>query len=104
MEDDAHVLAAPERHAVFSEPGQIRAAGELSRLLAGSAIVSSHHRCGRVQDPYSFRCQPQVMGAALDLLTSAGRYGTLTKSIPLATTTPPFGNLDRYAPSGPTLF
>ena len=36
-------------------------------------IVESHHRCGRVQDPYSFRCQPQVMGASLDLLVNAAR-------------------------------
>jgi histidine ammonia-lyase len=45
----------------------------LLRLLEGSAIVASHHRCGRVQDPYSFRCQPQVMGASLDLFHSAAR-------------------------------
>jgi histidine ammonia-lyase len=55
------------------QPGQIRVADQLSRLLEGSAIVGSHHRCGRVQDPYSFRCQPQVMGASLDLLQSAAR-------------------------------
>jgi histidine ammonia-lyase len=55
------------------QPGQIRVADELSRLLDGSAIVGSHHRCGRVQDPYSFRCQPQVMGASLDLLHAAAR-------------------------------
>lgn len=55
------------------QPGQIRVAAELSRLLDGSGIIASHHRCGRVQDPYSFRCQPQVMGAALDLLDNAAR-------------------------------
>jgi histidine ammonia-lyase len=37
-------------------------------LLAGSAIRASHVDCSRVQDPYSFRCQPQVMGACLDLM------------------------------------
>ena len=63
----------PRISALRGQPGQIRVAGELSRLLDGSAIVSSHHRCGRVQDPYSFRCQPQVMGAALDLLENAAR-------------------------------
>jgi histidine ammonia-lyase len=59
--------------ALRGQPGQIRVAAELGRLLDGSAIVASHHRCGRVQDPYSFRCQPQVMGASLDLLEQAAR-------------------------------
>lgn len=53
------------------QPGQIRVAAALRDWLDGSEIVDSHHRCGKVQDPYSFRCQPQVMGAALDLLGSA---------------------------------
>ena len=43
----------------------------LAGLLAGSGIRASHLECGRVQDPYSLRCQPQVMGAALDLLGAA---------------------------------
>ena len=55
------------------QPGQIRVAAALRELLDGSEIVASHARCGRVQDPYSFRCQPQVMGAALDLLENAAR-------------------------------
>jgi len=52
--------------------GQIDAAAALRRLLAGSAIRESH-RVGdpRVQDPYSLRCQPQVMGAVLDLIHTA---------------------------------
>jgi histidine ammonia-lyase len=58
------------------QPGQIRVAAALRELLKGSEIVASHARCGKVQDPYSFRCQPQVMGAALDLLDNAAR--TLT--------------------------
>ncbi|WP_265587605.1 histidine ammonia-lyase [Sphingomicrobium arenosum] len=41
--------------------------------LEGSEIVDSHHRCGKVQDPYSFRCQPQVMGACLDLITKVAQ-------------------------------
>jgi len=61
---------------VRGQPGQIRVAAALGELLDGSEIVASHARCGRVQDPYSFRCQPQVMGAALDLLQNAAR--TLT--------------------------
>ena len=59
---------------VRGQPGQIRVAAALRGLLDGSEILSSHECCcSRVQDPYSFRCQPQVMGAALDLLTNAGR-------------------------------
>ncbi len=41
-------------------------------LLAGSAIRASHLTCHRVQDPYSLRCQPQVMGACLDAVRFAG--------------------------------
>ena len=59
------------------QPGQIRVAEAIRELLEGSEIVASHARCGRVQDPYSFRCQPQVMGAALDLLTNAARTLTI---------------------------
>jgi histidine ammonia-lyase len=59
------------------QPGQIRVAATIRSLLEDSAIVASHARCGRVQDPYSFRCQPQVMGAALDLLTNAARTLTI---------------------------
>jgi len=42
-------------------------------LLEGSEIVPSHADCGRVQDPYSVRCIPQVMGACLDNLAHAAR-------------------------------
>ncbi len=42
-------------------------------LLEGSEIVPSHADCGRVQDPYSIRCVPQVMGACLDNLAHAAR-------------------------------
>jgi histidine ammonia-lyase len=59
------------------QPGQIRVAAALRGLLDGSEIVASHARCGKVQDPYSFRCQPQVMGAALDLLGNAARTLTI---------------------------
>jgi len=50
------------------QPGQIAVAREYRELIAGSAIRASHLDCTRVQDPYSFRCQPQVMGACLDLI------------------------------------
>ncbi len=55
-------------HQVRGQPGQIAVAREYRDLLAGSAIRASHVDCSRVQDPYSFRCQPQVMGACLDLI------------------------------------
>ena len=63
----------PRISEVRRQPGQIRVAAAIRGLLDGSPIVDSHHRCGRVQDPYSFRCQPQVMGASLDLLVNAAR-------------------------------
>ncbi|HEY0801252.1 MAG TPA: histidine ammonia-lyase, partial [Steroidobacteraceae bacterium] len=55
---------------VRGQPGQIAVAREYRELLTGSAIRASHLECTRVQDPYSFRCQPQVMGACLDLIRS----------------------------------
>jgi histidine ammonia-lyase len=60
-------------HAVRGQPGQIDVAAAMRDLIEGSAIRASHVECGKVQDPYSLRCQPQVMGAALDLMRhSAG--------------------------------
>jgi len=62
----------PRIHALRPHPGQILLAGHYRRLLAGSEIRASHLvGDDKVQDPYSFRCQPQVMGAALDVLRSA---------------------------------
>jgi histidine ammonia-lyase len=64
----------PRIHALRPHPGQVLAAGHYRRLLKGSAIRKSHlENDDRVQDPYSFRCQPQVMGACLDLLANAAR-------------------------------
>ncbi len=52
--------------------GQIVAAQTLRQLLTGSAIRTSHLKGDeRVQDPYCLRCQPQVMGACLDVLNHA---------------------------------
>jgi histidine ammonia-lyase len=53
-------------HEIRRHRGQIDAARIYRDLLAGSAIRASHVDCSRVQDPYSLRCQPQVMGACLD--------------------------------------
>jgi histidine ammonia-lyase len=55
-------------HQARGQPGQIAVAEQYRRLIAGSEIRASHLDCSRVQDPYSFRCQPQVMGACLDLI------------------------------------
>ena len=62
----------PRIHALRRHRGQIDTAAALRALMAGSAIRESH-RLGdeRVQDPYCLRCQPQVMGAALDVLRQA---------------------------------
>jgi histidine ammonia-lyase len=48
--------------------GQIAVAAVLRYLMQGSEIRASHEDCDRVQDPYSIRCQPQVVGACLDVL------------------------------------
>lgn len=54
------------------ETGGHRAQLEVSKLLGelirGSEIRASHHDCNRVQDPYSIRCQPQVLGACINTL------------------------------------
>jgi histidine ammonia-lyase len=67
----------PRISEVRGQPGQIKVAAEIRALLDGSEILGSHGRCGKVQDPYSFRCQPQVMGSSLDLLANAARTLTI---------------------------
>ena len=64
-------------HELRGQPGQVEVANRIRALLDGSDIATSHHDCDRVQDPYSFRCQPQVMGASLDLLTNAAHTLTI---------------------------
>jgi histidine ammonia-lyase len=64
----------PEIHTLRGQPGQIAAAGAMRALLAGSEIRESHREGDmRVQDPYCIRCQPQVTGAAMDVLRMAAR-------------------------------
>jgi histidine ammonia-lyase len=63
----------PRIHEARGQPGQIGVAAAMRGLLSGSGIRASHADCDRVQDPYSFRCQPQVVGASLDLLVNAAR-------------------------------
>ncbi|SKA29816.1 histidine ammonia-lyase [Consotaella salsifontis] len=73
--DAAMGSAAPFKapiHDLRGHKGQIDVAASLRTLLDGSAILESHLvGDGRVQDPYCIRCQPQVIGACLDLLRQA---------------------------------
>ena len=55
------------------QPGQIEIAAVYCALLEDSTIRASHLECDRIQDPYSLRCQPQVMGACLDHLRFAAQ-------------------------------
>lgn len=62
----------PRIHAARGQPGQIAVAAATRALLEGSEIRQSHRENDeRVQDPYSLRCQPQVMGACRDLIANA---------------------------------
>jgi len=58
-------------HELRGHQGQIDAAAAYRSLLQGSGINASHAGCDKVQDPYSLRCQPQVMGACLDQMRHA---------------------------------
>lgn len=63
-------------HALRGQPGQIAVASVLRALMEGSEIRESHRAPGaddKVQDPYSLRCQPQVMGAILDIMRASAR-------------------------------
>jgi histidine ammonia-lyase len=65
----------PRIHLLRKHRGQIEAASALRDLMAGSALRASHLvDDDRVQDPYCLRCQPQVMGACLDLLRNAASF------------------------------
>ncbi|KKW91714.1 histidine ammonia-lyase [Sphingobium chungbukense] len=62
----------PRIHRLRRHAGQIAVGEALASLMAGSAIRASHRADDpRVQDPYCLRCQPQVMGAALDVMRAA---------------------------------
>ena len=62
------------------QPGQIEVAKIYRQLLQGSEIRAAHAHCDRVQDPYCLRCQPQVMGACLDLMRQSARTLTIEAS------------------------
>jgi len=63
----------PRIHEVRGHQTQIDVAANFRELLQTSSIGDSHQDCQKVQDPYSLRCQPQVMGACLEQLQSAAR-------------------------------
>jgi len=56
-------------HAIRPHAGQQTVAANIRKLLEGSEILASHRDCGKVQDPYSLRCVPQVHGASRDALS-----------------------------------
>ncbi len=60
-----------EIHKLKMHPGQQAAARNVYKLLTSSGIVSSHQECGKVQDPYSFRCIPHIHGACRDIFSGA---------------------------------
>jgi len=62
----------PEIHSLRGQPGQIEVSAAMRQILEGSEIRESHREGDtRVQDPYCIRCQPQVTGAAMDVLRQA---------------------------------
>ncbi len=81
-----HKAFDPRIHAARPHPGQVHSAKNLAALLLGSEIMQSHADCGKVQDPYSLRCMPQVHGATRDAL--AFIHTTLAREINAATDNP----------------
>ncbi|HEY7849888.1 MAG TPA: histidine ammonia-lyase [Ktedonobacterales bacterium] len=72
----SYVPLDPRIHALRPQAGQPRAAARLRLLLDDSEINRSHVDCGRVQDPYTLRCAPQVLGAARDALAFCAQVFT----------------------------
>ncbi|HET6399358.1 MAG TPA: aromatic amino acid lyase, partial [Candidatus Thermoplasmatota archaeon] len=60
-------------HRLRPHPGQLAVAQNLRALTEGSEVVHSHEGCARVQDAYSLRCTPQVLGAVHEALHQARR-------------------------------
>ena len=94
--------AAFDARVVLARPhaGQIAVAANLRALLAESEIAESHRDCGKVQDPDSLRCMPQVHGATRDVLAHA--RGVLEREAN-ATTDNPLVFIDQRAPHGGVL-
>ena len=62
-------------HSARPHAGQCLVANRITRIMRDSKILESHAYCDKVQDPYSFRCIPQVHGAVLEA------YGKLSSTI-----------------------
>jgi histidine ammonia-lyase len=77
---DARVMA------VRPHPGQGTIARALCALVDGSGLMASHADCNRIQDPYSLRCAPQVLGASADALAYA--RGVVERELNAATDNP----------------
>jgi histidine ammonia-lyase len=73
-------------HDLRGQPGPERVAARLRALLDGSQVVASHADCGRVQDPYTLRCAPQVLGAVDDALVYVA--GALQRELGAVTDNP----------------
>jgi len=73
-------------HALRPQPGQGAVAERLRGLLKGSPVVASHADCGRVQDPYTLRCAPQVIGAVADAVVYVA--GALERELSAVTDNP----------------
>ena len=61
----------PKIHSLKQHPGQKESAQIIWNILKDSEIVVSHKDCGKIQDPYSFRCIPHVHGASRDMIDLA---------------------------------
>lgn len=87
-------------HAVRGHQTQIDAAAAYRHLLGtGSELGSSHQNCGKVQDPYSLRCQPQVMGACLQQIRQAAEV-TLTEANAVSDNPLVFAEEDEFISGG----
>jgi histidine ammonia-lyase len=64
----SHVPLDPRIHKVRGQHGQQISAARLLKLVRDSEINYSHRNCARVQDPYTLRCAPQVLGAVRDAI------------------------------------
>jgi histidine ammonia-lyase len=64
---------APEIHALRAHPGQAAVAANMRALTEGSQIVKSHEFCDRVQDAYSLRCIPQILGPVHEVVDQAAK-------------------------------
>jgi len=80
------VAFQPEIHALRQQNGQQKSARHMRQFLQESQIIASHRDCDRVQDPYCYRCIPQVLGMVWDTLGFVAT--TLTRELEAVTDNP----------------